>query len=285
MNDTSTGSVNAGSVNGESADGTPEGVRLQKVLAAAGVASRRVVEQYIVEGRISVNGEVVTELGRRIDPETDLVDVDGTAIQLDVSKRYVILNKPTGVVSTMKDENGRPDLRRFTKEYEERLYNVGRLDAETSGLLILTNDGELAHVLAHPSFGVTKVYIAKVEGIVTAQVIQKLIKGFDLEDGFIKADKARLLDTTKGSASGGSGSSLVELTLHSGRNRIVRRMMAAVGHPVTELVRRQFGPLHLGTLPAGKSRELTKIERGALLTLARHDAPADATPGDAQENE
>ncbi|WP_175987502.1 pseudouridine synthase [Microbacterium tenebrionis] len=263
----------------------PAGVRLQKVLAAAGVASRRVVEQYIVEGRISVNGEVVTELGRRIDPETDLVDVDGTAIQLDVSKRYVMLNKPTGVVSTMKDENGRPDLRRFTKEYEERLYNVGRLDAETSGLLILTNDGELAHVLAHPSFGVTKVYIAKVEGAVTAQTIAKLTKGFDLEDGFIQADKARLLDTSTGSVTGKAASSLVELTLHSGRNRIVRRMMAAVGHPVTELVRRQFGPLHLGTLPAGKSRELSKIERGALLTLARHDAPADATPGDAQETE
>ncbi|WP_404435506.1 rRNA pseudouridine synthase [Microbacterium aerolatum] len=259
----------------------PQGVRLQKVLAAAGVASRRVVEQYIVEGRIRVNGVVVEELGRRIDPETDLVDVDGTAIQLDVSKRYVMLNKPTGVVSTMKDENGRPDLRRFTNDYEERLYNVGRLDAETSGLLILTNDGELAHVLAHPSFGVTKVYIAKVEGVVTAQVIQRLTTGFDLEDGFIKADKARLLDTSKGA----NPSSLVELTLHSGRNRIVRRMLAEVGHPVTELVRRQFGPLHLGTLPAGKSRELTKIERGALLTLARHDAPADATPGDAQETE
>ncbi|MGO1507892.1 MAG: pseudouridine synthase [Microbacterium sp.] len=256
----------------------PEGVRLQKVLAAAGVASRRVVENYIVEGRIRVNGVVVEELGRRIDPETDQVDVDGTAIQLDVSKRYILLNKPTGVVSTMKDENGRPDLRRFTSEYEERLYNVGRLDAETSGLLLLTNDGELAHVLAHPSFGVTKVYIAKVDGTVTAQVIQKLTKGFDLEDGFIKADKARLLDASQ-------GASLVELTLHSGRNRIVRRMMAEVGHPVTELVRRQFGPLHLGTLPAGKSRELTKIERGALLTLARHDAPADATPGDAQETE
>lgn len=259
----------------------PQGVRLQKVLAAAGVASRRVVEQYIVEGRIRVNGVVVEELGRRIDPETDLVDVDGTAIQLDVSKRYVMVNKPTGVVSTMKDENGRPDLRRFTSEYEERLYNVGRLDAETSGLLILTNDGELAHVLAHPSFGVTKVYIAKVSGLVTAQVVQKLTKGFDLDDGFIKADRARLLDTSKGA----DPSSLVELTLHSGRNRIVRRMMAAVGHPVSDLVRRQFGPLHLGTLPAGKSRELTKIERGALLTLARHDAPADATPGDAQETE
>lgn len=263
----------------------PEGVRLQKVLAAAGVASRRVVEQYIVEGRIRVNGKVVEELGRRIDPETDLVDVDGTAIQLDVSKRYVLLNKPTGVVSTMRDENGRPDLRQFTEDWEERLYNVGRLDAETSGLLILTNDGELAHVLAHPSFGVTKVYIAKVEGTVTAQVIAQLTKGIELEDGPIKADKARLLDASTGASSGKGPSSLVELTLHSGRNRIVRRMLAAVGHPVTELVRRQFGPLHLGTLPAGKTRELTKIERGALLTLSRHESPSDATRGDAQENQ
>ncbi|WP_431806370.1 pseudouridine synthase [Microbacterium paraoxydans] len=254
----------------------PEGVRLQKVLAAAGVASRRVVEQYIVEGRIRVNGQTVTELGRRIDPERDLVDVDGTAVQLDVSKRYVMLNKPTGVVSSMRDESGRPDLRRFTKDYDERLYNVGRLDAETSGLLLLTNDGELAHVLAHPSFGVTKVYIAKVDGTVTAQTISTLTRGIELEDGPIAADKARLLDTSR-------GSSLVELTLHSGRNRIVRRMMAAVGHPVTELVRRQFGPLHLGTLPAGKTRDLSKIELGALLTLARRESGVAAAPGD-QEN-
>ena len=141
-----------------------EGVRLQKVLANAGVASRRVAEQLIVEGRVRVNGEVVTEHGSRIDPEVDLVDVDGTAIQLDQSKRYVMLNKPRGVVSSMKDERGRQDLRDFTKDWDERLYNVGRLDADTSGLLVLTNDGELAHVLAHPSFGVTKVYIAKVEG-------------------------------------------------------------------------------------------------------------------------
>ena len=246
-----------------------EGVRLQKVLANAGVASRRVSEQYIVEGRVRVNGVVVTELGSRIDPAVDLVDVDGTAIQLDPGKRYVMLNKPTGVVSSMKDEKGRADLRRFTKDWPERLYNVGRLDAETSGLLVLTNDGGLAHVLAHPSFGVTKVYIAKVDGRVTPQTVAKLTKGIDLEDGPIAADKARLLD-----ASGGT--SLVELTLHSGRNRIVRRMMAAVGHPVKDLVRRQFGPLHLGTLPAGRARELTTVERGALLTLARQ---AETPPG------
>ncbi len=247
-----------------------EGVRLQKVLANAGVASRRVAENLIVEGRVRVNGEVVTELGSRIDPENDQVDVDGTAIQLDQSKRYVMLNKPRGVVSSMKDERGRTDLRDFTKDWEERLYNVGRLDAETSGLLVLTNDGELAHVLAHPSFGVTKVYIAKVEGKVTPQTIQRLTKGIELEDGHIAADKARLLDVSSGGATGEN--SLVELTLHSGRNRIVRRMMAEVGHPVTELVRRQFGPLHLGTLPAGRARELTKVERGALLTLARQAA-------------
>jgi 23S rRNA pseudouridine2605 synthase/16S rRNA pseudouridine516 synthase len=242
-----------------------EGIRLQKVLANAGVASRRVIEDMIVAGRIRVNGTTVTELGRRIDPERDLVDVDGTAVQLDQSKRYVMLNKPTGVVSTMRDEQGRPDLTRYTREWPERLYNVGRLDAETSGLLVLTNDGDLAHVLAHPSFGVTKVYIARVKDRVTPQTIGQLTRGIELEDGPIAADKARLLDTS-------SGSSLVELTLHSGRNRIVRRMMAAVGHPVQELVRRQFGPLHLGTLPAGRARELTTVERGALLTLARRDA-------------
>ena len=246
----------------------PEGVRLQKVLANAGVASRRVSEQLIAAGRVRVNGTVVTELGTRIDPASDLVDVDGTAIQLDQSKRYVMLNKPTGVVSSMRDERGRADLRRFTREWPERLYNVGRLDAETSGLLVLTNDGDLAHVLAHPSFGVTKVYIAKVAGRVTPQTIARLTRGVELEDGPIAADKARLLDA-------GRDASLVELTLHSGRNRIVRRMMAEVGHPVLELVRRQFGPLHLGTLPAGQTRELTTVERGALLTLAR-DAGASA---------
>lgn len=259
-------------MNDDSTDRPTEGVRLQKVLANAGVASRRVAEEMIVDGRVRVNGEVVTELGNRIDPEVDLVDVDGTAIQLDQSKRYVILNKPTGVVSSMLDDRGRRDLREFTADWEERLYNVGRLDADTSGLLVLTNDGDLAHVLAHPSFGVTKVYIAKVEGRVTPQVIATLTRGIELEDGHIAADKARLLS----SSAEGEGS-LVELTLHSGRNRIVRRMMAAVGHPVLELVRRQFGPLHLGSLPVGKARELTKVERGALLTLSR------AAPGDQEK--
>lgn len=246
-----------------------EGERLQKVMAAAGVASRRVCEDLIAQGRVTVNGAVVSEPGRRI-LTTDLVTVDGTAIQLDTSKRYVMLNKPVGFVSSLQDESGRPDLREFTRDYEERLFNVGRLDAATSGLLVLTNDGELAHVLAHPSFGVSKTYIAKVSGVVTAQTISKLTRGIELDDGPIKADKARVLP-----AGAGRAESIVELTLHSGRNRIVRRMMDAVGHPVTELVRRQFGPLHLGTLPAGATRDLTKVELGQLLTISRSAAPTE----------
>lgn len=250
-----------------------DGERLQKVLAAAGVASRRVCEQLIVAGRVEVNGRVVTELGSRIHPGADQVAVDGVAVQLDVSKRYVMLNKPTGVVSTMSDEKGRRDLREFTAGYEERLFNVGRLDADTSGLLLLTNDGELAQVLAHPSFGVEKTYIATVTGAVAPATLKRLRDGIELDDGPIAADRARLLGEPS------QGRSLVELTLHSGRNRIVRRMMETIGHPVLELVRRQFGPLHLGTLASGRSRDLGKLELGQLLTLAR----APRSPSDSQD--
>jgi 23S rRNA pseudouridine2605 synthase len=245
-----------------------DGERLQKVLAAAGVASRRVCEQYIAEGRVSVNGTVVTELGTRVDPAVDLVAVDGQAVQLDVSKRYVMLNKPVGVVSSMADDRGQRDLREFTAGYEERLFNVGRLDADTSGLLILTNDGDLAQVLAHPSFGVEKTYIATVRGVVYPAALKKLREGIELDDGPIRADKARLIGEASQSP-GAQDRSIVEITLHSGRNRIVRRMLDAVGHPVLELVRRQFGPLHLGTLASGQSRDLGKLELGQLLTLAR----------------
>ena len=239
-----------------------EGERLQKVMAAAGVASRRVSEQLIVEGRVRVNGAVVRELGTRIRPDVDLLEVDGAAVQLDASKRYVMLNKPTGVVSTMRDDRDRPDLREFTDRFQERLFNVGRLDADTSGLLLLTNDGETANVLAHPSFGVTKTYIATVTGTVAPATLSKLMRGIELEDGEIAADKARLVQAS-------ARSSIVEITLHSGRNRIVRRMLDAVGHPVTALVRRQFGPLYLGTLKSGATRDLTKVELGQVLTLAR----------------
>ena len=246
----------------------PTGERLQKVLAAAGVASRRVSEEYIAAGRVSVNGEVVLEQGRRIDPEHDRVEVDGVPVQVDTDKRYLMLNKPHGVVSTMSDERGRPDLQRYVEQAGERVFNVGRLDAETTGLLVLTNDGELAHVLAHPSFGVEKTYLATVRGVVRPEVLRRLKAGIELEDGPIAADRARIVGEPSG------GRTIVELTLHSGRNRIVRRMMAEVGHPVIDLVRRQFGPLNLGSLPAGRMRDLTKAEVGALLGLARNPESA-----------
>src|SRR5690606_16471290 len=162
----------------------------------------------------------------------------------------------------------RPDLRRYVERYEERLFNVGRLDAQTSGLLLLTNDGELAHVLAHPSFGVLKTYVAKVEGRVLPQTIATLTRGVELDDGPIAADRAKIV----GQAA--SAETIVEVTLHSGRNRIVRRMLDAVGHPVVDLVRRQFGPLHLGTLAAGEIRDLSKAELGELLTISRNAAAA-----------
>lgn len=255
-----------------------EGERLQKVMAAAGVASRRVCEDLIAAGRVAVNGVRVEEAGRRVLP-TDRITVDGTAIQTDATKRYVMLNKPVGIYSSLQDERGRPDLREFTDRYDERLFNVGRLDAETSGLLILTNDGELAHVLAHPSFGVSKTYIAKVRGAVTPQTIAKLTKGVDLDDGFIAADRARLLGAPQG------GESMVEVTLHSGRNRIVRRMLDEVGHPVIDLVRRQFGPLHLGSLPVGGLRDLTKVELGELLTISREAETPAGTATTAEDDE
>ena len=263
--------------NERASDEPAQGERLQKVLAAAGVASRRVCEQYIAEGRVSVNGEIITEPGRRVDATVDRVAVDGVAIQLDVSKRYVMLNKPVGVVSSMADDRGKRDLREFTVDYEERLFNVGRLDADTSGLLILTNDGDLAQVLAHPSFGVEKTYIATVQGVVYPAALKKLREGFELEDGPIHADKARLIGEPS-QGRDGSERSIVEITLHSGRNRIVRRMLDAVGHPVLELVRRQFGPLHLGTLASGKSRDLGKLELGQLLTLSRTPPPSPPSP-------
>ena len=245
-------------------------VRLQKALAHAGIASRRACEALITSGRVTVNGEPERELGSRIDPTTDEVRVDGVVVQLDATKRYFVLNKPLGVVSTMSDENGRPDLREFTQQVTDRLYNVGRLDTDTSGLLILTNDGDLAHKLAHPSFGVQKTYIAKVRGRVTASVIQQLKDGIELSDGPIRADWAKILP-------GGSGKthSLVEITIHSGRNRIVRRMLAEVGHPVVELVRRKFGPLRLGTLAMGELRELGSAERGALLSATSFEEGVD----------
>lgn len=246
-------------VNDES-NSADEGVRLQKVLASAGVASRRVCEQFIVAGKVRVNGKVVKELGTRINPEVDQVSVNGQPIQLDSSRVYLALNKPYGVVSSMQDENGRPDLNQFVVDYD-RVFNVGRLDAETTGLIIMTNDGDLAHKLAHPKFGVKKTYLAHVEGKIEPATIQKLLDGIELEDGHIAADECRIKDLSV-------SESLVEIVLHSGRNRIVRRMFAEVGHPVIGLVRQQFGPIRLGHLKPGQVRDLNKLEIGSLMKAA-----------------
>ena len=247
--------------------------RLQKVLAAAGVASRRASEILISQGRVSVNGETVTELGSRVDPEVDRITVDGDPIQSDVSKRYVMLNKPTGVVSSLADDRGRRDLREFVAEYDERLFNVGRLDAETSGLLILTNDGDAAHVLAHPSFEVSKTYLAKVQGTVSGPTMRRMKDGIELEDGPIAVDRVVVIGEPS------RGQTLLEITLHSGRNRIVRRLCDAVDHPVAELHRKSFGPLSLGSLAVGDIRDLTKVEVGQVLALARNSEGEEATHG------
>jgi len=236
-------------------------VRLQKALAAAGVASRRACEDLIVQGQVKINGKLVTELGSRVDPTSDFVTVRGVPVQFDTSRVYLALNKPAGIISTMADEEGRPDLSQFVVDFD-RVFNIGRLDAETTGLILLTNDGDLANKLAHPSFGVEKTYVARIAGDVTPATMQKLLDGFELEDGFIKADRARIIDVKRGEA-------LVEIILHSGRNRIVRRMLDHVGHPVLGLVRKQFGPIYLSTLKSGHVRNLSKIEVGALLKAAQ----------------
>jgi 23S rRNA pseudouridine2605 synthase len=238
------------------------GVRLQKVLAAAGVASRRASEILIAEGRVEVNGRVVTEQGLRVDPDRDVVRVDGSRIPPPRRHVYVVLNKPRGVVSTMDDPEGRPTLADYLGGRRERLFHVGRLDTDTDGLIILTNDGELAHKLAHPSYEVPKTYLAEVTGIVSKPTLQQLRKGLTLDDGPVRFTSVRLNSTA-------ADRSLLTITLHEGRNRIVRRTMEAVGHPVRRLSRIAIGPVRLGNLKSGQLRDLTREELGGLLDLTQ----------------
>ncbi len=240
---------------------TETGFRLQKVLAHAGVASRRVCEDLIVSGRVKVNGKVQRELGTRIDPTTSSVEVDGRPIQLDPDRVYFAFHKPKGVVSSMADERGREDLSSYFHGID-RVFNVGRLDTDTTGILLMTNDGDLANELAHPSFGVEKLYVAKVQGAIQRGAVQKLLDGVQLEDGTVQADSAKIIDQNQ-------EFSLVEISLHSGQNRIVRRMFEAVSHPVMELTRKSFGPLRLGNLKPGGARELSKLEVSSLMLAAR----------------
>ena len=237
-----------------------QGIRLQKVLAGAGVASRRACEMLISEGRVEVNGKVVTEQGRRVDPDADVIRVDGSRIPPPRRHRYLVLNKPRGVVSTMDDPEGRRTLADLVPDRQGRLFHVGRLDTDTEGLLLLTNDGDFAHRLAHPSYEVPKTYLAEVAGVVSRDVLARLRAGITLEDGPVRPVAVKLVSTA-------GERSLVKITLHEGRNHVVRRTMEAVGHPVRRLSRTGIGPVRLGTLKSGEFRELTRDELGGLLDL------------------
>ena len=242
------------------------GQRLQKVLAHAGVASRRACEQLIADGRVSVDGITVTEPGVRVDPLAQEIRLDGSRILTNPELITLMLHKPAGVVTTMEDPEGRPTVAQYGRDYlaehpelpdSLRLVHVGRLDTETEGLLLLSNDGELSHRLMHPSFEIAKTYVAIVEGQVEPWVPRKLRRGIELEDGEARADRVTVKDS-------GPRGSIVEITLHSGKNRIVRRMLDAVGHPVTRLARTRLGPLRLGNLRPGQTRPLSGEEIAAL---------------------
>lgn len=238
-----------------------EGERLQKVLAKAGVASRRAAEEMIDQGRVEVDGMIVREQGLRIDPQTAVVRVDGTRVVVRDELVHVALNKPKGWQSTMSDDLGRPCVGDIVAERiaaGQRLFHVGRLDADTEGLLLLTNDGDLAHRLMHPSYEVSKTYLATVHGVVDNKVVGKRLRaGVELDDGPAKVDRFQVLEI-------GEGRSLVKIVLHEGRKHIVRRLLDAVGHPVTRLVRTHIGPVVLGDQRPGTLRVLGRDEIGKL---------------------
>lgn len=239
----------------------PEGVRLQKLLASAGLGSRRACEKLIEDGRVQVDGQVVRELGVRVDPSRQVVHVDGDRVVTGTDKVYLAFNKPAGVVSTMQDDEGRPSLADYVGHLSQRLFHVGRLDFDTEGLLLLTNDGDLAHRLQHPAYGVPKTYVAQVRGVVGRGVGRQLREGVELEDGPAKADSFKLVDSLP-------GHSIVEVVLHEGRKHIVRRMLDEVGYPVEMLARTQVGPVHLGELRSGRYRALSAEEVAQLYRAA-----------------
>jgi len=247
------------------AAGEPAGIRLQKVLAAAGIGSRRACEELIAAGRVTVDG-VVAELGRRVDPARAVIHVDGDRIVVRDDLVYLALNKPRGVLSAMSDSRGRPTVGDLVADRPERLFHVGRLDADSEGLLLLTNDGDLAHRLMHPSFGVLKTYLATVPGPVAKDVGRRLRAGVELEDGPVRVDGFRVVQTQGKQA-------IVEVVLHEGRKHIVRRLLDAVEHPVSRLVRTRIGPVQLGGQRAGTLRPLTRAEVADLYRIAG-EAPA-----------
>jgi 23S rRNA pseudouridine2605 synthase len=244
-------------------------VRLQKLLAQSGVASRRRCEELMLAGAVEVDGEVVTRLGTKVDPTTAVIRVEGRRLPPVSPNVYLVVNKPRGVVSTMSDPEGRRTLQDLLDDSAPelgRLFHVGRLDTDTTGLILLTNDGEFAHRMAHPSFEVDKTYVAEVEGSVSKATLQGLLAGITLDDGPVTVSGARLVSRGSG---GAAGRSIVEVVLHEGRNRIVRRLLDQVGHPVRRLTRTAIGPVRLGSLKVGETRELTRDELGSLLDSAQ----------------
>jgi 23S rRNA pseudouridine2605 synthase len=235
----------------------PHGVRLQKVLADAGIGSRRYCEELIGAGRVEVDGQTVRRFGARVDPERQVIKVYGKRIPAKPGLVYLAFNKPAKVLTAMSDPRGRKTVADFLGDRSERLFHIGRLDYDTEGLMLLTNDGELAHRLAHPSFEVAKTYLAEVSGPVPKDLGRRLTTGIELDDGVATADRFRVIDRSGQRA-------LVEITLHEGRKHVVRRMLAAAGHPVSRLVRTDVGPIRLGALKPGTSRELTTSEIGEL---------------------
>ena len=244
----------------ESKTSSSEGVRLQKVLAAAGIGSRRRCEELIAAGRVEVDAKIVTQMGVRVDPRRAVVRVDGVRINIREDLVYLALNKPRGVLSAMSDSRGRPTVADLVADVPQRLFHVGRLDADSEGLLLLTNDGDLAHQLMHPSFEVVKTYLATVNAPIARSVSRRLREGVDLEDGPVTVDSFRVVDTSGQRA-------IVEVALHEGRKHVVRRLLAEVGHPVERLVRTSVGPVKLGGLRAGQLRVLDQRELGALHQL------------------
>jgi 23S rRNA pseudouridine2605 synthase len=235
-----------------------ESIRLHKLLAQSGIASRRKSEELMLAGRVTVDGEVVTRLGTTVDARHAVIRVDGVRLPPRSDHVYVAANKPLGTVSTMSDPEGRPTLADLVTDRSERLFHVGRLDTDTDGLILLTNHGDLAHRLAHPSYAVDKTYVAQVAGAMRPAVLRRLEFGVELDDGPAAVDTIRVRDSH-------GGRTLVELTIHEGRNRIVRRMLDTVGHPVQRLTRIAFGSVRLGSMRPGETRDLTVEELGALL--------------------
>lgn len=245
----------------QAATAEPPGVRLQKVLAAAGVGSRRYCERLIASGRVSVDGAIVQEQGMRVDPQSAVVRVDGARIPTADDTVVFMLNKPRGMLTTMSDPAGRPCVGDAVAELDVRLFHVGRLDGDSEGLLLLTNDGELAHNLMHPSRGVAKTYVAWVPGPVRSATLHTLRAGVRVDDREVAVESVRVLERDGDRV-------LVEVVIHEGRKHIVRRLLAAVGHPVVRLVRTRIGPLPLGSLPPGQLRVLTAQERRDLYAAA-----------------